>query len=176
MKPSTTATATDVIFHDGIREAQQRFADAERAHRIFEAMGDVSSLKPDQQEFLVSLPFFFLATADGRGNVQCNFKGGGPGLVEIVDSRTICYPEYGGNDLMLSIGNMLAHPYVGILALSFDPPRRLKLSGRAEVVAPEEYRGRLATEGVRVFVRIHLSQVIRNCSRRIPPLEAVAEN
>ncbi|MEK8089324.1 pyridoxamine 5'-phosphate oxidase family protein [Thermithiobacillus plumbiphilus] len=165
-----------MLFHNGVQAAQKRFADVERAHRIAEMMGDVSTLDPEQQAFLESLPFFFLATADGRGNIQCNFKGGGPGVIEVVDSRTICYPEYGGNDLMLSLGNMLIHPYIGVLALSFDPPRRLKLSGRAEIVSPEEYRGRLAVEGVRVFVRIHLTQVIRNCSRRIPRLETVKNN
>lgn len=173
MKPGGSKSVAETLFHEGVNDAQRRFADVHRAHRIAEGMGDVAVLDMDQAAFLESVPFFFLATADGKGNVQCNFKGGGPGIIEVIDNKTICYPEYSGNDLMLSVGNILVHPFVGLLALSFDLPRRLKLSGQAELIPPSAYRGRQITDGVRIFVRINLNQVVRNCSRRIPHLGIV---
>ncbi len=158
---------TSLLFHSGILEAQKLYSDPERAARIANAMPHPYELSGEQIEFLESLPFFFLATADGKGNTQCNYKGGGAGIIYVEDSHTLYYPEFAGNDMMLSVGNIIVHPYVGILAMTFDPPRRLKINGRAELVEPGDYGGPSHEGDVRLYVRVKLNQVIRNCNKRI---------
>lgn len=167
--------AAQRMFHDGHRAAQARFADPARAERIVNAMPDTTRLTDEQVGFLESLPFFFLATSDGKANVQCNFKGGGPGVLRAGDDRTIYYPEFPGNDMMLSVGNLMVHPFVGILALSFESRRRLKINGRAELLAPADTPFGGDWPEARLVVRVSILEVIRNCSRRIPRLVPVPD-
>ncbi|MHB8697701.1 MAG: pyridoxamine 5'-phosphate oxidase family protein [Sulfuricaulis sp.] len=163
------------LFHDGHRRAQALYADPARAERIINAMPDITSLSEEQIGFLEGLPFFFLATSDGAGHMQCNFKGGGPRVLRAGNSRTLYYPEYPGNDMMLSVGNLLQYPYVGILGLCFQTRRRLKVNGRAEVLAMNDGPYAEWWPDARLVIRVHINEVIRNCSRRIPHLMPVVE-
>lgn len=169
MKDASPPAAADRVFTEGQRNAQRRYADPDRAARIVNGVADPFSLSPEQVAFLESLPFFFLATTDGKHNVQCNFKGGGPGILRVSDPRTLYYPEFPGNDMMLSVGNILTHPYVGLLALSFDPPKRLKINGKAELIEGEQCPYLPHWPEARVCVRVTVLHVLRNCARRIRP-------
>ena len=62
---------------------------------------------------------FFLATADADGRPTCSYKGGDPGFVRVVDDRTLAFPNYDGNGMYLSMGNVAANPEVGLLFLDF---------------------------------------------------------
>lgn len=167
--------AADRIFTAGHREAQQRFADPVRAERIVNGMPGTAALSEEQAAFLESLPFFFLATADGHGNVQCSFKGGGPNVLKVENPATLYYPEFPGNDMMLSVGNLLTHPYVGLLGISFDSRRRLRVNGRVNVFEPAACPFDHPWPEARVVVQVRVREVIRNCSRRIPHLIAPTE-
>lgn len=139
-------------------------------------MPDTTLLLAEQTAFLEALPFFFLATSDGVGHMQCNIKGGGPGIIRVNDPRTLYYPEYPGNDMMLSVGNILMHPYVGILGICFQTRRRLKVNGRAQPLAPSQTPYIDSWPEARVIIRVCIHEVIRNCSRHIPRLMEVADN
>lgn len=171
-----TEPAAHHLFHDGHRRAQALYANPARAERIINAMPDTTSLSEEQVHFLEALPFFFLATSNGAGHMQCNFKGGGPRVLRVGDSRTLYYPEYPGNDMMLSVGNLLLHPYVGILGICFQTRRRLKVNGHAEVITPGNAPYAESWPEARVIIRIRIHEVIRNCSRRIPHLVEVIDS
>lgn len=164
------------IFHEGHRRAQTLYADPVRAEQIINAMPDTTSLSTEQVTFLEALPFFFLATSDGAGRMQCNFKGGGPGILRASDPRTLYYPEYPGNDMMLSVGNLLLYPYVGILGICFQTRRRLKVNGQVELITPDQTPYTKFWSEARAIIRVHIHEVIRNCSRRIPRLVEAADD
>mgnify|MGYP000007478779 CR=1 FL=1 len=74
-------------FHAGERALQQRWGtaslwDAARRERLL-----WDHLPDWVQPRLAAAPFFFLATSDATGRCDCSFKGGGPGLVRILDAR-----------------------------------------------------------------------------------------
>jgi predicted pyridoxine 5'-phosphate oxidase superfamily flavin-nucleotide-binding protein len=163
------------LFSPSMLEAQRRYADPIRASRIINAMPDIRRIDDSQREYLEALPFFFIATAGSDGRLQCNFKGGGPGIIHVASETTLYYPEFPGNDLMLSVGNMLENSRIGILALSFFEQRRLKINGRTAI---EEVAGHPLEKrwpDARILVKVEVDQVIRNCSRRIPKLMPVSE-
>lgn len=164
------------IFHEGHRRAQAFYADPSRAQRIINVMPDTTSLSPKQATFFEALPFFFIATSDGAGRMQCNFKGEGPGIIRASDSRTLYYPEYLGNDMMLSVGNLLLYSYVGILGICFQARQHLKVNGQAELIAPGETSYVDTWPEARVIVRVRIREIIRNCSRRIPRLAEVIDS
>ena len=66
---------------------------------------------------------FFLATADAQGRPDCSYKGGLPGFVRIVDERTLAFPDYNGNGMYRSLGNVLLNRRVALLFIDFERPQ-----------------------------------------------------
>src|SRR5437879_12765130 len=88
----------------------------------------------DDKQFIESLPYFFLATADARGRPDCSFKGGAPGFVRVTGPSEIAFPDYDGNGMFKSLGNIIVNSDVGLLFIVMhDKPRRLGVNGRAVV-------------------------------------------
>ncbi|MSQ32379.1 MAG: hypothetical protein EXR59_03960 [Dehalococcoidia bacterium] len=73
----------------------------------------------DDREVIESAPMFFLATADENGQPDCSYKGGLPGFVRIVDQNTLAFPNYNGNGMYRSMGNIVKNPQVGMLFIDF---------------------------------------------------------
>jgi uncharacterized protein len=95
-----------VPYHEGSRELQDRFDTRRLADRLTErTVSDV--LDAEDRAFVESMDMFFLATADEHGRPTCSYKGGDPGFVRVLDDRTIAFPNYDGNGMYLSMGNVL---------------------------------------------------------------------
>src|SRR5947199_1713708 len=108
---------------------------------------------------------FFLATADAEGQPDVSYKGGMPGFVQILDDRTLAFPDYDGNGMFKSLGNILANPKVGLLFIDFEHPSRLRVSGTASVSTDDP----LLTEftGAQAIVRVQAEHIFKNCPRDI---------
>ena len=64
---------------------------------------------------------FFLATADGHGECDVSFRAGEAGFVHVLDEKILVYPEYRGNGVMASLGNITENPHAGLLFIDFIP-------------------------------------------------------
>jgi uncharacterized protein len=136
----------------------RRLADRleELTHREFEAM---------EKEFIESVSMFFLSTVDDRGRPTVSHKGGAPGFVRVVGPSELSFPSYNGNGMFLSLGNISAHPQVGLLFVNFEHPHRLRVQGAARVVHDDPL---LATyPGAKLVVRVQVDQIFVNCGRYI---------
>lgn len=165
----TDAQGRPTMFHDGHRELQDRFdgrrvADALERHRRLTAFGE------EHRAQIETAPFFFLATAHGD-SVDCSFKGGPPGFVRVTGPTTLEWPDFDGNSMYRSLGNLLRSPMVGLLFIRFDAETyRLRVNGRAELL---DAHPRLADyPGAKVMVRLEAREIFPNCPRYIPDLEA----
>ena len=110
---------------------------------------------------------FFLATADAAGRPQCSYKGGEPGFVKVLDERTVAFPNYDGNGMYLSMGNVTINPHVGMLFIDFTSqrPSRLRLNGMASIDEEDEL---LASYPEAQFVvRVNATEIFPNCPRYI---------
>lgn len=74
--------------------------------------------------FIEALPFFFMATADARGACDCSFRsrehdasGRTYPCLKVLDASTLVFPDYAGNKLFNSLGNILVNPQIGCLHL-----------------------------------------------------------
>src|SRR5436305_14751866 len=126
-------------YHEGARELQDRFDTRRLADRIDERLVH-ETLTAEDRAFVEARDMFFLATADADGRPQCSYKGGDPGFVRVLDERRLAFPNYDGNGMFLSLGNVLVNPYVGMLFIDFTserPPRR-RVNGVADV-APTQH-------------------------------------
>src|ERR687895_1932458 len=114
------------IYHSGHRLLQDRFDTRRLADRIDQKLVD-DIIDADDKSFIESLDMFFLATADDRGYPNCSYKGGEPGFVRVLDEHTVAFPNYDGNGMYLSMGNLLVNPHVGMLFVDFTAQRPSRL-------------------------------------------------
>jgi len=162
-----SAAAESALFHDGNRALQDRF-DGRRVADALEARRRVAEFAPDHVALIEAAPFFFLATA-AAGAVDCSFKGGPPGFVRITGPAELEWPDYDGNSMYLSLGNILANPSIGMLFIAFDGKSlRLRLRGQAALV--EDAARIAAIPGARRLVRVVVTDIFPNCPRYIPDL------
>jgi predicted pyridoxine 5'-phosphate oxidase superfamily flavin-nucleotide-binding protein len=121
------------------------------------------------REFIEAAPFFFLSTVDERGRPTVSYKGGAPGFIRVSGPGELVFPVYDGNGMFLSLGNIASTAQVGLLFISFETPRRLRVQGEARV-CPNE--GAHRTPGAMYLVHIAASQIFVNCGRYIHKLAA----
>jgi uncharacterized protein len=162
------------LLHEGEREAQRRFGvegfwGEHNLNALFHA-----TIPAGLAAWMEALPFFFLATADSRGECDCSFRGrehdasGRPyPLVKVLDRKTLVFPEYQGNKLFNSLGNILVNGHAGLLFIDFQSRTRVRLNGRAEIVADRQSFASIWPLAQR-YVRVTADQVYGNCRARIP--------
>jgi uncharacterized protein len=153
----------DGTYHDGSRRLQDRFDTRRLADRLAErTVTDV--IDEGDRAFIRAADMLFIATADADGRPTCSYKGGDPGFVRVLDERTIAFPDYDGNGMFLSMGNALVNPEVGLLFVSFERQRRLRLDGHASI----DDTGLVGSwPGARFVVRVRARRVFPNCPRYI---------
>jgi predicted pyridoxine 5'-phosphate oxidase superfamily flavin-nucleotide-binding protein len=154
--------AGDSLYHDGMRQLQ----DARDTRRIADRLGQVtvrSALTDEDRAFLGRAAMFFIATADAHGQPDCSYKGGLPGFVHVLDERTLAIPDYDGNGMYRTWGNVLLNPRVGLLFLDFESPKRLRINGTARVREDDPLRAGLP--GAVFVVRVAVETVFPNCPR-----------
>src|SRR3954454_12150395 len=125
------AMAESVMYHEGNRQLQDLFDSRRISDRLEEKLMR-KEFSADDKQFIESLPYFFLATADAEGRPDCSFKGGAPGFVRITGPSEIAFPDYDGNGMFKSLGNIVVNSDVGLLFIAMhDNPRRLRVKGSA---------------------------------------------
>src|SRR5215468_7379897 len=102
------------MYHEGNRSLQDAFGSRALADRLEEKLRR-DRFNDDDKAFVESLGFFFLATADADGRPDCSYKGGAPGFVRITGPDDLAFPDYDGNGMFKSLGNMAINPNVGLL-------------------------------------------------------------
>ena len=160
-------------YHDGSRRLQDQFDTRRLADRLDERFVQRRVIDEGDRAFIEKLDMFFLATADADGRPQCSYKGGDPGFVRVLDETTLAFPNYDGNGMYLSMGNLLVNPHVGMLFIDFtgNPPRRVRVNGTASVDPEDPLLG--AWERAQFVVRVHAEEVFPNCPRYIHRMELV---
>ena len=160
------------MYHEGNRELQGRFGSVALADRLMERTHRTAFTDGDKA-FIQSLPFFFLATADTEGRPDCSFKGGAPGFVRVMAPDLLVYPDYDGNGMFKSLGNIRSNPHVGLLFIAMsEKPRRLRVSGTAELAFDDPLLADFP--GGQLLVRIRPTHVFPNCPRYIPDMKLEA--
>jgi predicted pyridoxine 5'-phosphate oxidase superfamily flavin-nucleotide-binding protein len=165
--------STHPMFGEGQREAQRRWGRAERREPARLARLLLDHIPSEYHERIEAGLFFFLATSNARGQCDCSFKGGGPGLVRMLDPRTLAFPDFDGNDLFMSLGNILENPRVGLLFIDFADGARLRVNGCAAIHDDGPARA-LFPAAPRVVV-VAIEEVTPNCPAHVPRLRPAVE-
>jgi predicted pyridoxine 5'-phosphate oxidase superfamily flavin-nucleotide-binding protein len=159
------------MYHEGNRELQDQFGSRALADRLEEKLRRDRFTDADAA-FVAAQTFFFLATADAEGRPDCSFKGGPPGFTRVVSPDLLVFPDYDGNGMFKSLGNVRANPHVGLLFIAMGERQgRLRVNGRAEVVADDPLLAGMP--GAQLLVKVTPVDIFPNCPRYIPRMEIV---
>ena len=159
------------FFTLGQRQLQGEFETTDLADRIVEAVV-TEELSDQQAEFIHSRNMFYLSTIDESGYPSCSYKGGDLGFVRVINPVTIVFPNYDGNGMFMSMGNIQDKAKVGLLFIDFETPQRLRLRGEARCLREGPMLD--SYPGANLVVEISVNHVWVNCPRyvhRMQPLE-----
>lgn len=158
------------MFHEGMRRLQDARETRALADRL-EKVTVHAEFSDEDRAFISRSAMCFVATADAAGRPDCSYKGGLPGFVRVVDGRTLCIPDYDGNGMYRSWGNVLVNPNVGLLFIDFEEQDRIRVNGTAEVVTDAPL---VATfPGAAFVIRVTVARIFPNCPRYIHKMKLV---
>ncbi|MFC3419885.1 pyridoxamine 5'-phosphate oxidase family protein [Salinicoccus hispanicus] len=166
----------------GERNLQSKYGTKRRAEAFYNNQV-LDHLNTDMAQFISEQEMAFVATSDSEGNCDNTFRAGNPGFVRVLDERTLFYPEYRGNGVMASLGNISENPHIGLMFIDFHTHHiGLHVNGTAEILEDES----LASLGIdddtiqrlqqeedgraERWVVIRVDEAYIHCSKHIPHL------
>jgi predicted pyridoxine 5'-phosphate oxidase superfamily flavin-nucleotide-binding protein len=162
--------SNDPMYHDGMRRLQ----DARETRPLADRLEQVTvrgAFTEEDRAFIARCAMVFVATADAHGQPDCSYKGGLPGFMRVLDEHTLALPDYDGNGMYRSWGNLLVNPHIGLLFLDFENPKRIRVNGTAQVDERDPLLGEFP--GAVFIVRIHAERIFPNCPRYIHKMQMV---
>ncbi|MDR6225185.1 pyridoxamine 5'-phosphate oxidase family protein [Desmospora profundinema] len=147
-------------------------------HQMMDRLNDVMI------DYIARQEMVFLSTSDGNGECDSSFRAGPPGFVRIINDRQLMYPEYRGNGVMASLGNIVENPHIGMLFIDFfQTAVGLHVNGKASILEnselliqpdlPDVIREDILTEDGRKperWVLVDVEEAYIHCSKHIPLL------
>lgn len=163
----------DEFYTDSQRELQAKHDSATLAKAVVGAI--VSDEIPEEQyPFINSRDYFFLSTVNSKGQPTVSYKGGPVGVLKIKSTKQIVFPNYDGNGMFYSMGNVAEMGQVGLLLLDMETPNRLRIQGIAKLSDDAQ----LVSEfpGANMVVVVDITSVFVNCARYIHPHKRLSES
>ncbi len=158
------------IYAKGHRMLQDQFDTRRLADRLGDAIVK-DRIDDNDRAFIERMDMFFIATVDANGHANCSYKGGEPGFVRVLDEHTIAFPNFDGNGMYLSMGNVLETSQVGLLFIDFENQWRMRLNGMASIDAADPLMREYPE--AQFIVRVQAREVFPNCPRYIHKMTLV---
>ena len=170
---------------DGEHELQDKLNTASRANAFYRHQV-LSYLNPSMQAFVTKQEMMFVGTADRHGEADTSFRAGLAGFIRVLDQKTLAYPEYRGNGVMSSLGNISENPHVGLLFVDFTDRIGLHINGRARIVENNEFLSTVSASehvcedirpatgrGPERWVVVSVLEAYIHCSKHIPRMQKI---
>jgi predicted pyridoxine 5'-phosphate oxidase superfamily flavin-nucleotide-binding protein len=159
------------MYHEGMRKLQDQ-RDSRRIADRPEALIVHSAFSHDDKTFIQDCAMLFVATADHNGHPDCSYKGGLPGFVRVIDDHTLAIPDYDGNGMYRSWGNVLVNPHIGLLFIDFEKQSRLRVNGFAKISDNDHLRDEFP--GSVFIIRVIAEKIFPACPRYIHKMNMAA--
>ena len=156
-------------YHEGNLYFQDIFDTRRLANKIAERAAE--PLSEEQKHMIENADMFFLATCEHRGLPTCSYKGGAPGIVTVIDDKTIAFPNYDGNGKFQSMGNVRQNNNVGLLFIDFINQSRLRIQGTMSFNTDDNLMAKYPE--AQFMARVDIVEAYPNCARYIHKYELV---
>jgi predicted pyridoxine 5'-phosphate oxidase superfamily flavin-nucleotide-binding protein len=137
-------------------------------------------LLPAMVAFIGRMEMVFVASADARGECDASLRAGPPGFLRVLDDRALAYPEYRGNGVHASLGNITENGHVGLLMVDFTEDLiGLHVNGSARIVDDSTFRAQhqgilrdpTGGRGAERWVVVEVEEAYIHCRKHIPRME-----
>ena len=165
--------SSDVAFTPTVKAIQTRKGSRRAYANQEQAGGWQTEITDDLKVFIEAQTSVFLATANAEGQPYIQHRGGPPGFLRVIDSRTLGFVDFAGNRQFISSGNLADNPKAYLFLIDYVHRRRIKIWGTAKVVEgdteitarlmPADYKAR--AEQVILFA---VTAWDANCPQHIP--------
>jgi len=154
----------DDFYSDSQRKIQAEHDSVNLADAVVAAIVS-DEIQEEQIEFISARDYFFLSTVNAQGEPTVSYKGGSVGMVQIVSTTKIVFPNYDGNGMFYSMGNTNETGKVGMLFIDMETPLRVRLQGTASLSTDVDLMSRFP--GANMVVEVDVDSVFYNCARYI---------
>lgn len=167
---------------NGEHEMQKKFLTQEKAKDFYDRQM-LHYLAPSMQTFIAQQEMVFISTSDKHGECDCSFRSGEAGFITVIDDTRVLYPDYKGNGVLASVGNMSENPHIGMLFVDFFNDKvGLHVNGKATILDEKQLLGLLkeshhddslivkkpSTQKTVFWVLVEVEEAYIHCSKNIP--------
>ncbi|MFF2154042.1 pyridoxamine 5'-phosphate oxidase family protein [Paenibacillus chitinolyticus] len=118
-------------------------------------------LTSEHKRWIENADTFFIASSGPEGKADASHRGGNPGFVKTLGHGALVFPDYSGNMLFNTLGNIEVNPHTGILFLDFESGQTLQLTGRSKIVWEICEKERLVFPGAQRLIEFQIDRVIQ---------------
>ncbi len=168
----------------GEHNLQKKFETEKRALAFYNSQL-LNQLNPEMCRFIAEQEMVFISTSDSKGECDASFRAGHAGFVEVPDEKTLLFPEYRGNGVLASMGNIAENPHIGMVFVDFYRSSiGLHVNGNAEILSNEELEANhdlhekikqaLKKSGSQkpiAWIKVEVEEAYIHCSKHIPLME-----
>ncbi|NHN32660.1 pyridoxamine 5'-phosphate oxidase family protein [Paenibacillus agricola] len=129
------------------------------AFRVLKSEHRSKELRLQQQEWISNADTFYIGSVSKTGEMDVSHRGGNPGFLQVFNAKTLLFPDYFGNSMFNTLGNIYANPSSGLLFIDYDHGHSLHLTGFAEIIWGEEEAS--AFPGAERLVRFKIEEVVQ---------------
>ncbi|MBD1925839.1 pyridoxamine 5'-phosphate oxidase family protein [Trichocoleus sp. FACHB-90] len=113
---------------------QIRHLESDFAQPSIPSIQDRQTLSEEQQQKIAQVDTFFIASFHPDAGADASHRGGNPGFVKVLSANKLVFPDYSGNNMFQTLGNISLNPNTGLLFVDFERGNTLQLTGKAKVV------------------------------------------
>ncbi len=175
-----TAANSAVALTPAVKAEQIRRGSRTAYARMAEK-GDWSNTVDDRlAAFIAERDSFYFGTASANGQPYIQHRGGRAGFLKVLDTSTLAFADYAGNQQYLSLGNLAENPRAFIFLMDYAGRRRIKIWGRAKVVEDDpgliaQLVGGEPDHAADRAIVFEIEAWDRNCPQFITPRQTDAE-
>jgi uncharacterized protein len=163
VSPDAIVIRTAEVFGNCPKYIQARAPHGDARHDRSGVAQGGRTLTPLQRLAIGRADTFFLASVHAGTGADASHRGGQPGFVEVRDDMRLRFPDYAGNNMFQTLGNIAADPRVGLLFADFDTGTTRQLTGRARILWERAEYAELA--GAERAVEIEIDEVVELAGR-----------
>ncbi len=131
-----------------------------------ELVSDSPQLSPRALELLQKADLFFMSSSHADVDMDTNHRGGPQGFLRVASNdpsgAVLVYPEYSGNRLYQTLGNLAVTPQVGICVPDFDSGDMLYFTGKTEILVGKDAAAMLPRSNLAVKITIGAARFVAN--------------
>ena len=161
------------FYTDKQRDLQKQH-DSHKLANVVVASIVSEELQDPQIAFISSRDYFFLSSVNSSGEPTVSYKGGPVGFVKVQGSRTLIFPNFDGNGMFYSMGNISETGKIGMLFIDMETPNRVRVQGTAKTSDNPEFVGLFP--GANMVAEVGISSVFYNCARYIHKHKRISDS